>query len=97
MDWWQLIDFDNPDNEFRVVRNLYRSVSVSRITLRWKRYPQETLQIVASVGHNPPFDTTMMKAVGYDSTVVITQLKSFQSQYNNVTGRTQLVLEIRLT
>ena len=31
MDWWQLIDFDNPDNEFRVVRNLY---IVSRITLR---------------------------------------------------------------
>ena len=34
MDWWQLIDFDNPDKEFRVVRIIYRSVSVSRITLR---------------------------------------------------------------
>ena len=34
MDWWQLIDFHNPDNEFRVVRNIYRSVSVSRITFR---------------------------------------------------------------
>ena len=54
MDWWQLIDFDNPDNEFRVVRKLYRSVSVSRITLRWKRYPQETLQNGGFVGHNHP-------------------------------------------
>ena len=44
MDWWQLINFDNPDNVFRVVRNIYRSVSVSRITLRKKRYPQEALQ-----------------------------------------------------
>ena len=44
IDWWQLINFDNPDNEFRVVRNLYHSVSVSRITLRWKRYHQEALQ-----------------------------------------------------
>ena len=52
MDWWQLIDFDNPDNEFRVVRNLYRSVSVSRITLRWKRYPQKALQNGGFVGHN---------------------------------------------
>ena len=34
MDWWQLINFDNSDNEFGVVRNIYRSVSVSRITLR---------------------------------------------------------------
>ena len=49
MDWWQLIDFDNTDNEFRVVRNLYHSVSVSRITLRWKRYTQEALKMVASL------------------------------------------------
>jgi len=44
MDWWQLINFYNPDNEFRVVRNLHPSVSVSRITLRWKGYPQKALQ-----------------------------------------------------
>ena len=44
MDWWQLINFYIPDNEFRVVRNLYRSVFVSRITLRWKGYPQKSLQ-----------------------------------------------------
>jgi len=24
MEWWQLIDFGNPDNKVRVVRNLYR-------------------------------------------------------------------------
>ena len=35
IDWWQLTNFDNPDN---------RSVSVSRIKLRLKRYPQEALQ-----------------------------------------------------
>jgi len=23
MEWWQLIDFENPDNKVRVVRNLY--------------------------------------------------------------------------
>ena len=34
MDWWQLINFDKTDNEFRVVRNIYRSVSMSGITLR---------------------------------------------------------------
>jgi len=34
MDWWQPINFYNPDNEFKVVRNLYRSVSVIRMTLR---------------------------------------------------------------
>jgi len=28
MDWWQLIDFHNSDNEFRVVRNLYIVVSL---------------------------------------------------------------------
>ena len=54
MDWWQLIDFDNPDNEFSVVRNIYRSVSMSRITLRWKRYPQEALQNSGIGGHNHP-------------------------------------------
>ena len=54
MDWWQLINFDNPDNEFSVVRNLYRSVSVSRITLREKRYPQEALQNSGIGGHNHP-------------------------------------------
>jgi len=26
MDWWQLTDFDNPDNKFRIVRNLYNVV-----------------------------------------------------------------------
>jgi len=31
---------------------------------------------VAYVGHNSPFDTTMMKAVGYDSTVVITMVEA---------------------
>ena len=54
MDWWQLIDFDNPDNEFRVVRNIYRSVSMSRITLRQKRYPQEALQSSGIGGLNHP-------------------------------------------
>jgi len=54
MDWWQLINFDNPDNEFSVVRNLYRSVSVSRITLGEKRYPQEALQNGGFGGHNHP-------------------------------------------
>ena len=28
MDWWQLINFDNPDAKFRVVRNLYIIVSI---------------------------------------------------------------------
>jgi len=23
MEWWQLIDFENPDNKVRVVRNSY--------------------------------------------------------------------------
>jgi hypothetical protein len=23
MEWWQLIKFENPDNEVRVIRNLY--------------------------------------------------------------------------
>ena len=44
--------FDNPDNEFRVVRNLYRNVSVSRIILRQKRYPEEALQNSGIGGHN---------------------------------------------
>ena len=54
MDWWQLINFDKPDNEFRVDRNIYRSVSVNRITLRQKRYPQEALQSSGIGGHNHP-------------------------------------------
>ena len=28
MDWWQLISFDNPDDKFRVVRNLCIIVSI---------------------------------------------------------------------
>jgi len=28
MDWWQLINFDNPDDKFRVVRNLHIVVSL---------------------------------------------------------------------
>jgi len=28
MELWQLIDFENPDNKVRVVRNLYTTVSV---------------------------------------------------------------------
>ena len=28
MDWWQLINFDNPDDKFKVVRNLYIVVSL---------------------------------------------------------------------
>jgi len=28
MEWWQLIDFENPDNKVRVVRNLYIVVSL---------------------------------------------------------------------
>jgi hypothetical protein len=28
MEWWQLIKFENPDNEVRVIRNLYIVVSL---------------------------------------------------------------------
>ena len=58
MDWWKLIDFDNPDNEFSVVRNIYRSVSVSRIEI-------EALS---------PRVTTMMKVAGYKPPIFITIL-----------------------
>ena len=74
MDWWQLINFDKPDNEFSVVRNLYYSVSVSRITFRLNRYPQEALQIVASVWSRPPIFTTMVEAVGHKPSRFITMV-----------------------
>jgi hypothetical protein len=28
MEWWQLTDFENPNNEVRVVRNVYITVSL---------------------------------------------------------------------
>jgi len=53
MDWWQLIDFHNPDDEFRVVRNLYIIVSLWE-EQHWDRsaIPTRHYKIVASVGHN---------------------------------------------
>jgi hypothetical protein len=59
MEWWQLIKFENPDNEVRVVRNLYIIVTVSRITFRLNRYPQEALQ---------------NGGIGVDTTLVVTNL-----------------------
>ena len=52
MDWWQLIDFDNPDNEFRVVRNIYHSVSESlgRPRRRWEDNIKMDLREVGGVG-----------------------------------------------
>ena len=53
MDRWQLTDFENPDNKFRVVRNLCNVVS---------RLPYSTIftKIVASVWSRPPIFTTVV-------------------------------------
>jgi hypothetical protein len=71
--WWQLINFENPDDEFRLVRNIYiyiyiyiyRSFSVGRITFSLNRYPQEALTEMSGFGVvTIPVVTTMAASVG---------------------------------
>ena len=47
---------------------------MSRKTFRLNRYPQEALQIAASVWSRPPIFTTMVEAVGHKPPRTITVL-----------------------